>query len=124
MIFSKFVQSPNKGGDAKINDPHASINFNAPKVPKLRLDILAAALDAELYEKERFVMGKINPIYFDDVFQFQDPDVKLTSVDTYKVHLVRNNLHLVACPCNHKSLSSGPNTLIHRTHKLLNINRN
>ena len=37
---------------------------------------------------------------------------------TYKVHLVGDNLHLVACPRNHESLSSGPKAPIHRTHQL------
>ena len=43
---------------------------------------------------------------------------------TYKVHLVSDNLHLVACPRNHESLISGPKAPIHRTHQLCqNANR-
>ena len=39
-------------------------------------------------------------------------------VRTYKVHLVGDNLHLVACPRNHESLSSGPKAPIPHTHQL------
>ena len=54
-----------------------------PKISKLPLPTLASVLNAELYEKEWFVTGNVNPIYFDDAFQFQDPDVKLTGVEEY-----------------------------------------
>ena len=44
---------------------------------------------------------------------------------TYKVHLVGDNLHLVACPRNHESLSSGPKAPFHYTHQLCwNANSN
>ena len=64
-------------------DPLANIDFNAPKARKRSLEDLAKVLDAELIEKEWFVTGKVNPIYFDDNFQFQDPDVKLTGIEEY-----------------------------------------
>lgn len=66
-------------------DPLSAIDFNAPKVPKMSLQDLASTLDTELYEKEWFVTGRVNPVYFDDEFQFQDPDVKLTGIEgTYQ----------------------------------------
>ena len=64
------------------SDPISEIDFDAPKV-KLSIDDLAAALDYELFNREWFVTGDINPIYFSDDFQFQDPDVKLTGVEEY-----------------------------------------
>lgn len=42
-----------------------------------------AILDAELYEKEWFVTGNVNPIYFASNFRFQDPDVKLEGIEAY-----------------------------------------
>lgn len=64
-------------------DPLANIDFNAPKIGKLPIDTLAAMLDAELYEKEWFVTGNVNPVYFADEFEFQDPDVKLSGIEDY-----------------------------------------
>jgi len=78
-FLSNFMQS----SDEAAADPLADIDFAAPKASKLPLSTLAAVLDAELYTKEWFVTGKVNPIYFDDAFQFQDPDVKLTGVEEY-----------------------------------------
>lgn len=53
------------------------------------LETLAAVLDAELYEKEWFVTGNVNPIYFSDSFTFQDPDVKLTGIEEYARGVLR-----------------------------------
>ena len=64
-------------------DPLADIDFNSPKSPKLSLQDLASVLDYELYNKEWFVTGRVNPIYFDEKFTFQDPDVKLTGIEEY-----------------------------------------
>jgi len=70
--------------DAKTEDPLMDIDFNAPKITKVsNLDTLAQMLDAELYNKEWFVTGNVNPIYFLDDFEFQDPDVKLTGIEDY-----------------------------------------
>lgn len=77
QFLSNFMQ---KDQEAQM-DPLADIDFNSPKVSKMSLEKLAAALDRELYEKEWFVTGRVNPIYFDDGFQFQDPDVKLTGIE-------------------------------------------
>ncbi|KAL7538028.1 hypothetical protein ACHAXR_008230, partial [Thalassiosira sp. AJA248-18] len=82
-FLSNFMQSNNNDGGEEPIDPLADIDFNAPKSPKVPLETLAAILDAELYQKEWFVTGKVNPIYFDDKFQFQDPDVKLTGIEEY-----------------------------------------
>lgn len=64
-------------------DPIAAINFSAPKISKKNLEELAAILDYELYDKEWFVTGNVNPIYFSDDFQFQDPDVKISGIEEY-----------------------------------------
>jgi len=77
-ILSNFMQK-----DEDTEDPFVDINFNAPKSSKLSLQDLAEILDYELYNKEWFVTGNVNPIYFDDKFQFQDPDVKLTGIEEY-----------------------------------------
>jgi ABC-type transport system substrate-binding protein len=59
-------------------DPLGDIDFDAPKIPPTTsLETLAAALDYELIDKEWFVTGRVNPIYFSDEFEFQDPDVQL-----------------------------------------------
>lgn len=66
------------------NNPVSSkINFNAPKFPKVPIKTLASILDAELYSKQWFVTGNVNPIYFDESFEFQDPDVQLKGIDKY-----------------------------------------
>ena len=69
-ILSNFMKK-----ETETEDPLADIDFNVPKSPKLSLEDLAAVLDYELYNKEWFVSGRVNPIYFDDKFEFQDPDV-------------------------------------------------
>ncbi|KAL7477534.1 hypothetical protein ACHAW6_003343 [Cyclotella cf. meneghiniana] len=82
QFLSNFMQKNPNGEEVK-SDPLADIDFNAAKARKMSLDKLAAILDKELYEKEWFVTGRVNPVYFDDKFQFQDPDVKLTGVEEY-----------------------------------------
>jgi len=114
-ILSNFLQS--SGGSTAVKttiDPLADIDFNAPKQsPKLSLETLAAVLDYELYEKEWFVTGKINPIYFDDTFQFQDPDVKLTGVEEYARGVIKifdqstSRAQIISCVVN----STIPNTI-------------
>lgn len=59
------------------------IDFDAEKVKKVPIDTLAQILDYELYNKEWFVTGNVNPIYFSDDFEFQDPDVKLVGIENY-----------------------------------------
>lgn len=78
QFLSNFMQ---KTPDKVPSDPLADIDFDAPKAQKMSLEKLASVLDEELYEKEWFVTGRVNPIYFDEGFQFQDPDVKLTGVE-------------------------------------------
>ena len=66
------------------DDPLQDIDFQAPKFSKkVSLDTLAAVLDAELVQKEWFVTGNVNPIYFADSFVFQDPDVRLEGIEAY-----------------------------------------
>lgn len=62
-------------------NPLDSIDFGVPKLSKLPIDVLASKLDRELYEKEWFVTGNVNPAYFADDFEFQDPDVKLSGIE-------------------------------------------
>jgi hypothetical protein len=64
-------------------DPLAYINFDAPKQPILNIHKLAQVLDYELVQNEWFVTGKVNPVYFSNEFQFQDPDVKLAGIEAY-----------------------------------------
>ena len=73
-------------GDAMGSEPNPidAIDFVAPKFSK-RVDLptLAAILDYELSNKEWFVTGNVNPIYFADDFEFQDPDVQLSGIEDY-----------------------------------------
>jgi hypothetical protein len=81
-FLSNFMQS--KEMTEEKADPLASVDFGAPKlVTRLPLVTLAAVLDYELYEKEWFVTGQVNPIYFADTFLFQDPDVTLEGIEAY-----------------------------------------
>lgn len=80
-VLANFLPSEN-AAKKEANDVLGSIDFDAPKLStKLDLDILAAVLDAELYEKEWFVTGNVNPIYFSNDFKFQDPDVKIDGIE-------------------------------------------
>lgn len=82
-FLSNFMQKENSD---KAEDPLSRINFSAPKLQKkYDLDVLAQVLDAELYEKEWFVTGNVNPIYFSNDFVFQDPDVRLEGIEAYAV---------------------------------------
>ena len=76
----------NIANGAETSDPLAEIDFNAPKIQKKSLEELAAILDYELYEKEWFVTGLVNPIYFADDFEFQDPDVKIDGIEGELFH--------------------------------------
>lgn len=78
-ILSNFMRK-NKMEEAPI-DPLANIDFDAPKIGKKNLDTLASMLDKELYEKEWFVTGQVNPSFFADDFEFTDPDVKLSGIE-------------------------------------------
>lgn len=84
-FLSNFMgsDSPSMSSDTINNNPIDSIDFNAPKFKKVELETLAAILDYELTKKEWFVTGNVNPIYFSDDFEFQDPDVKLSGIEDY-----------------------------------------
>ena len=69
--------------EKKEEDPFRDIDWDAPKINKVPLEKLAQALDAELYEKEWFVTGNVNPRYFSESFRFQDPDVQVTGIRKY-----------------------------------------
>ncbi len=79
---SSFSSSTTASGKEE-DDPLSSIEFDGPKIKKVKLDTLASMLDYELIEREWFVTGMISPRYFDDNFVFQDPDVKLTGIKEY-----------------------------------------
>jgi hypothetical protein len=88
QILSNFMGKPDSAANNDNNEDAgellAEIDFAAPKLKrKLSLERLAAVLDAELYDSEWFVTGKVNPIYFADSFCFQDPDVKLDGIEAY-----------------------------------------
>ena len=57
--------------------------WNQPKLKNVPMELLAQALDAELYQSQWFVTGRVNPIYFSDSFRFQDPDVKVQGIRDY-----------------------------------------
>jgi hypothetical protein len=78
-VLSNFMQEE----DQDASDPFGSIDFNATKFQKVPIETLAAVLDYELTDKEWFVTGNVNPIYFSDNFEFQDPDVKLSGIENY-----------------------------------------
>lgn len=80
-ILSNFMQSSDMKNGKEPEDPLGNINFDAPKIGKKNLYTLASLLDAELYEKEWFVTGQVNPTFFSDDFEFQDPDVKLSGIE-------------------------------------------
>ena len=87
-ILSNFMSKSEDGGSVTMEDagpnPIDAIDFDAPKFStKVDLPTLAAILDYELTEKEWFVTGNINPVYFSDDFEFQDPDVQLSGVEDY-----------------------------------------
>lgn len=85
-VLSKFMQKTSMATDDLLSD----IDFNAPKIPSsTALETLAAALDYELIEKEWFVTGQVNPIYFADSFEFQDPDVQLKGIEAYARGVLR-----------------------------------
>ena len=86
-VLSNFMQKepqvPSEGenGLSAATNPVDTIDFSVPKIRKLPIDKLATKLDRELYEKEWFVTGNVNPMYFDLSFEFQDPDVKLSGIE-------------------------------------------
>ena len=76
QVLSNFMQKDKMETD--------TIDFQAPKIsPSTSLTVLAEALDYELTEKEWFVSGNVNPSYFSKDFRFQDPDVKVDSIEDY-----------------------------------------
>ena len=83
-VATQFLSNFMSKQEADTTDALADIAFSAPKLNrKLSLELMAAVLDAELYKKEWFVTGKVNPIYFADSFRFQDPDVTLDGIEAY-----------------------------------------
>lgn len=86
-ILSNFMNekdSSQSSTEQGATNPIDMIDFNAPKFDKrVNLETMADILDYELYNSEWFVTGKVNPIYFANDFQFQDPDVKLNGIEEY-----------------------------------------
>jgi hypothetical protein len=82
-VLSNFMQKDKMDPDHD-RTPQSAVDFQAPKIsPSTPLDTLVAALDYELTEKEWFVTGNVNPSYFSTDFKFQDPDVKVGSIEEY-----------------------------------------
>lgn len=77
-VLSNFMQE-----DGLSSNPIDSIDFDAPKFKKVPLETLAQILDYEIFNKEWFVTGNVNPIYFSKKFEFQDPDVQLVGIENY-----------------------------------------
>ena len=83
-VLSNFMTDDGRGGSRMSNaDPLAFVDFDAPKIRNMPIEQLAIKLDRELYEKEWFVTGNVNPSYFSLDFKFQDPDVKLSGIEEY-----------------------------------------
>lgn len=82
-VLSNFMTDDGSGRNKDNNDPLGSVTFDAPKFRKMPIEQLAIKLDRELYEKEWFVTGNVNPSYFSLDFKFQDPDVKLSGIEEY-----------------------------------------
>jgi len=78
-VLSNFMQEEEDSS----SNPIDSIDFDAPKFNKVPLETLAKILDYEIFNKEWFVTGNVNPIYFSDKFEFQDPDVQLVGIENY-----------------------------------------
>jgi len=78
-VLSNFMQEDEDSS----SNPIDSIDFDAPKFNKVPLETMAKILDYELYSKEWFVTGNVNPIYFSQEFEFQDPDVQLVGIENY-----------------------------------------
>jgi len=76
-LLSNFMQKEEE------QNPLDRIDFDAPKFQKVPIDTLASILDYELTENEWFVTGNVNPVYFSENFEFQDPDVKLSGIENY-----------------------------------------
>lgn len=83
-VLSNLIQKEKMEYGVIVKSSSAEIDFASPKISSsTSLETLAAALDFELSEKEWFVTGNINPCYFSDNFQFQDPDVKVVGIEEY-----------------------------------------
>ncbi len=82
QVLSNFMQKDKMDADDAMEAK--TIDFEAPKIsPSTSLQTLTEALDYELTEKEWFVTGNVNPSYFSPNFRFQDPDVKVDSIEDY-----------------------------------------
>ena len=65
-------------------DPLSEIDFDMPKSrERLSLVRLAQRLDQELFDREWFVTGHVNPKYFHPDFYYEDADVVLHSLEEY-----------------------------------------
>ena len=82
-ILSNFMQGTKKDDTPMDEDVFLNIDFNAEKMSAVGIATLSECLDAELYKREWFVTGDVNPVYFANSFRFQDPDVKLDGIENY-----------------------------------------
>lgn len=110
-FLSNFM--PKSTTDSYTIDPLSNIDIDTAKIPKVELKTLAAMLDYELYNKEWFVTGLVNPAYFANDFRFVDPDVTLTGIVEYARGVRRlfdqdtSRAQIVSCVVN----STIPNTI-------------
>ena len=90
-----------------------AIDWGAPKRKKSRsLKDLGASLEQALSDREWFVTGNVDPTFFSDAFAFQDPDVKVTGIESYargvnKIFSQQSRAEVIAVRVN----GSVPNTI-------------
>lgn len=82
---SKFLPSSSLENASKSSSLIApdKINWNVKKIRKMKLSALATSLQKSLTEREWFVTGNVDPSYFSDDFEFEDPDVKVSGIKAY-----------------------------------------
>mmetsp|Transcript_26017 Transcript_26017/g.24866 ORF Transcript_26017/g.24866 Transcript_26017/m.24866 type:complete len:267 (-) Transcript_26017:60-860(-) len=69
----------------KTSNNFDNIDWDQPKIKKIPLDSLAKKLEIDLTIKEWFVNGNVEPSYFSDDFEFQDPNVKTKGIKDYAI---------------------------------------
>jgi hypothetical protein len=69
----------------KISNNLDTIDWDKPKIKKIPLDSLAKKLEIDLTKREWFVNGNVEPSYFSEDFEFQDPNVKTKGIKDYAI---------------------------------------
>eukprot|EP00798_Chlamydomonas_sp_ICE-L_P003320 gene3320-13350_t len=78
QFLSNFLP-PARDVDAELSD----IDFSAPKLMGLSLDVMAEKLREGLTSNEWFVTGRVVPTLFSDEFVFKDDSVATTGIKSY-----------------------------------------